>query len=374
MSIPPSSQRRVLLVAGTRPECLKLASVYLALSNRQGCTPILMNSGQHHIMVERTLRHLGIDCDVSLGQIGAHSLFANVTLLRSRIREATKAHGADILVAQGDTTTAYATALSSRDLGLPLAHIEAGLRTEHPSRPFPEEYFRRSISRIASLHFAPTRSAVSNLQREGIAESHIVRSGNTIVDLLRNEASAAEPLLPVPVPSGARVITLTLHRRENQGKGIQQASIAVKQLIADHPDLIAFCPLPANPSTRTQLALNLAGNPRIHLTEPLDYRPFIALLRRSSLAITDSGGIQEEAPHLGTPLLVVRQNTERVEEVALCMTKLVQATADGIYDAARRILSQPRPPSVPFDDLAPNGDGHAGMRIADRITNPVETP
>ena len=261
----------------------------------------------------------------------------------------------------------------SRELGIPLGHVEAGLRTDHPNRPFPEEHFRRKISRIASLHFAPTRSAAGNLQREGIVASQIIRSGNTIVDLLRTEMEKAPSMLPVLLPTESRVITFTLHRRENLGHGIKQASSALKRLIAIHEDLVAVCPLPPNPVTRSQLIHHLAGHARIHLTESIDYPNFIALLRRSSLIITDSGGIQEEAPHLGVPLLIVRQNTERVEEATLGSATLVSATTAEIYRAAEHILSQPPPVPLAFSDMAPNGAGYAGQCIAHHLVRLAQT-
>ena len=362
-----ASACKVLIVLGTRPECLKLNSVYHVLKERPGCIPIVMNSGQHQTTVDRMLLLLGINCNIRAAQIVGASLLMRVTELRSSIGLAAKHVAPDILVIQGDTATAYATALVSRDLGIPLAHVEAGLRTNHPSRPFPEEHFRRRISRIASLHFAPTRSAARNLQREGVALSQIIRSGNTIVDLLRTEMEKAQSALPIPVPKESRVITFTLHRRENQGQGIQQASYALKRLIEANIDLIAVCPLPPNPVTRSQLVRHLAAYSRIHLTESIDYSHFIALLRRSSLAITDSGGIQEEAPHLGVPLLIVRQNTERVEEITLGGATLVSATAAEIYREAECILSRPRPAPLPFTDAAPNGDGNAAQCIANHL-------
>lgn len=364
-----ASARKVLIVLGTRPEGLKLTSVYRTLQERPDCIPVLMNSGQHRATVDQTLLLFGIRCNIRASQIMGTSLLKRVMELCSHIRGAVQHVGPDVLVAQGDTATAYATALVSRDLGIPLAHVEAGLRTNHASRPFPEEYFRRRISRIASLHFAPTWSAARNLQREGVALSKIVRSGNTIIDLLRVEMEKAPAALPISIRKENRLITFTLHRRENQGKGIQQASSALKELIKANKDIIAVCPLPPNPATRLQLTHHLADHSRIHLAEPINYPNFIALLRRSSLAITDSGGIQEEAPHLGVPLLIVRQNTERVDEARLGGATLVSATAEDIYREAERILSKPRPPPFPFTDAAPNGDGSAGQRIADHLVH-----
>lgn len=375
------SQGKVLLVFGTRPECLKLASVHRALKALGSCHSIVMNSGQHEAVVDRILKQLGIDCDIRKSQVAGTSLFDHVRKLRANIRSAATEIGADVLVAQGDTATAYAAAMASRDLGIPLAHIEAGLRTDHPHHPFPEEHFRRKISRIASMHFAPTKLAATNLRSEGISPSRIVRSGNTIIDLLRDELEKGKAPLPLPVEPEQRVVTLTLHRRENRGHGIREVSTALKRLVSTQRDLIAVCPMPANPMTRTQLSHHLAGHDGVFLTESLEYASFIALLRRSALVITDSGGIQEEAPHLGTPTLIVRRNTERVEEAALGSSTLIKAiTAHDIYLAALRILAAPRANGMPFTESSPNGDGRAGQRIAvhlatlARAASPLEEP
>lgn len=365
--------RKVLIVLGTRPECLKLASVCRALGQYPDCVPIVLNSGQHQASVERTLAQLEIGCDIRAEQMAGASLYASIKELRAGIRHAAERVAPDVLLAQGDTATAYAAALASRDLGIAFAHVEAGLRTDHPYRPFPEEHFRRRISRIARLHFAPTLSAVRNLHGEGIDPASVVHAGNTIIDLLRNELEQTPAALPLPIATSSRVLTFTLHRRENRGAGIRQACNAVRRLLAAHDDLVVVCPLPAHPATRAQLARELADCPRVQLTESIDYPQFIALLRRSSLIVTDSGGIQEEAPHLGVPLLLLRQNTERVEETALGGATLLDLRREDLCRAASRMLAAPRPIPLPFTDAAPNGDGRAGRRIAHHLLQLLTT-
>ncbi len=365
--MPPLSRApRVLVVAGTRPECLKLASVMHALRAEPTVVPRLLNSGQHHAMVERTFAHLGIACDLAPGQLVAGSLSHGVGGLRARIRDIARADAANLLVAQGDTSTAYATALAARDLGLPLAHVEAGLRTAHPYRPFPEEMFRRRIAPLAALHFAPTATAEQHLLDEGIAPGDIERTGNTAIDLLRRTLDEPAPTLPF-LPEAGALVTLTLHRRENYGRGLDTACAAVLDLLRAEPDLGLVCPVHPNPSVGARIRRHLSGHPRIALVEPLDYRVFIALLGRSRLIVTDSGGIQEEAPHLGVPVLVVRENTERPESVALGCATLVPLQRERIFAEAHRLLQAPRPPRRPFDSSAPYGDGHSGERIARRI-------
>ncbi len=355
--------QRILLVAGTRPECLKLASVVTALRAHPDCIATLLNSGQHVQMVQRSLRQLDLAADIEAPQVAPGSLSTTLRALRAGIRETARAQRSTMLVAQGDTTTAYATALAARDLALPLAHVEAGLRTDHPLRPFPEEYFRRAIGKLARLHFAPTRLAENNLLGEGVDAARIHRVGNTAIDVLRNTLAQASVAMP-KMPPMARIITLTLHRRENYGRGLDTVCAAVLALLAAEPDVGVVCPVHPNPAVGARIRRHLANHPRIVLTEPLDYGPFIALLAHSTLAITDSGGIQEEAPYLGTPILVVRENTERPETLALGIATLVPVAQRDIVSAAHDLLRSPRPAKIAFDEHAPYGDGHAGAAIA----------
>ncbi|MBS0516215.1 MAG: UDP-N-acetylglucosamine 2-epimerase (non-hydrolyzing) [Proteobacteria bacterium] len=361
-------QPRIALVAGTRPECLKLASVAKALRAHDGSASLLINSGQHRAMVERTLAQHGLAADVAAAQCESGSLSATLQRLRTAIRGCLRETAATLVVAQGDTSTAYATALAARDLGLPLAHVEAGLRTSHPLRPFPEEHFRRRIARLADLHFAPTASAERNLRGEGIAPARIFRVGQTSIDLLRETVQwpCAESELP-SAPATPHLIVLTLHRRENYGRGLDVVCAAVLDLLAARPDVGVLCPVHPNPAVGARIRQHLAAHPRIVLTEPLDFRPFISLLARATLAITDSGGIQEEAPYLGTPILIARENTERPESLALGNASLVAVDAVSIAAAARHLLDAPRPTALAFDASAPYGDGRAGMRIAEHL-------
>jgi UDP-N-acetylglucosamine 2-epimerase (non-hydrolysing) len=356
----------VLLVAGTRPECLKLAPVVAAL-REHGNAPLLLNSGQHDDMVRRTFAHLGMVCDLAPGQLSSISLSATVRALRERIREAACTEEADLIVAQGDTSTAYATALAARDLCLPLAHVEAGLRTDHPWRPFPEELFRRRIAPIAAIHFAPTVTAVGNLLAENIPADCVHLVGNTAIDLLRHERERAMRTCLPFLPGTRSLVTLTLHRRENYGRGLDIVCEAILDLLAAEPQLGVVCPLHPNPVVGGRIRRHLSGHARIALTPPLDYRDFIALLMCSRLAITDSGGIQEEAPYLGLPVLVVRENTERPEGVALGCARLTPLQRQRIFSDARQLLHEPPSHAVEFDADAPYGDGRSGGRIAAAI-------
>jgi UDP-N-acetylglucosamine 2-epimerase (non-hydrolysing) len=355
---------RVLVVAGTRPECLKLASVVQALRAEAALDTQLLNSGQHQDMVARTFGQLGMACDLDPGQISATSLSQALSALRAQVRAAARAQGSRLIVSQGDTSTAYAAALAARDLGLPLAHVEAGLRSGHPYRPFPEELFRRRIAPLAQLHFAPTERAAANLRGEGVADARIHQVGNSVIDLLRAQVEDPDPPALPFLPDTPRHIALTLHRRENYGRGLDQVCAAVLEILARHADIGVVCPVHPNPAVGSRIRRHLAGHARINLVEPLEYRPFIALLARACLAITDSGGIQEEAPYLGTPVLVVRENTERPESVALGAATLVPPRPERIVAETDRLLAAPPPARLPFAPGSAYGDGRSGERIA----------
>ncbi|MBL0164110.1 MAG: UDP-N-acetylglucosamine 2-epimerase (non-hydrolyzing) [Xanthomonadales bacterium] len=356
-----------MIVAGTRPECLKLVSTITALRGLLGDDVLLVNSGQHQAMVERSFAQFGIRCDRSLGSHACGSLSRAISSLRSSLRAVVQAAAPQLIVAQGDTSTAYATALAARDCGTTLAHIEAGLRTAHPFRPFPEECFRRRIARSAGLHFAPTPLAVKNLIGEGVNPGSIHLVGNTIIDLLREQYGW--PLFDIStlIPKTSEFAVLTLHRRENYGRLLDHVCRGIIDLLDRCPDLGIVCPLHPNALAAARIHRHLTGHPRVVLLEPLDYRPFIALLARSRLIITDSGGIQEEAPYLGTPVLVVRENTERPEGIALGVSTLVNTETHSIAAESVRLLSLPRPTPLAFDGFAAYGDGHSGIRITSTV-------
>jgi UDP-N-acetylglucosamine 2-epimerase (non-hydrolysing) len=367
---PPAaaSRLRIALVAGTRPECLKLASTYEAL--RGVSEPIVIGSGQHPAMVARTFGHVGVPVHHALAAVPPQTpLSRTVRWLRDHLRDALRDGGFDAVVVQGDTSTAYAGALAGKAAGVPVAHLEAGLRTHDPRRPFPEEPFRRWIAPLARWHFAPTPSAKANLLREGIADAAVEVTGNPIVDLLRSTLEGA----PEPCPVGwrdrfGRLATLTLHRRENYGRGLDAVCEAVIALLDAHPDLGVVCPVHPNPQVGARMTKWLGSHARVILAAPLDYRPFVRLLSESTLVITDSGGIQEEVPYLGVPTLVVREETERPECLATGCVRLVPPHPGHVLAAVDAVLAAPRPRALPFDAQAPFGDGRCGVRVAQRMT------
>lgn len=357
---------RILAVVGTRPECLKLASPVRALRQRAGIDVVLLGSGQHAGMVSQTGQQIGLPIDVALPPLLGTSLTRNVAILRERIGAVAIERHIDYVIVQGDTATAYAGALAARDLGLRLAHVEAGLRSPSLHDPFPEEWFRRQISRIATSHFAPTRIAADNLRREDIAESSIHETGNTIIDLLRMAADSAPNQALDFLPPCDEFVVLTLHRRNNQGAVATALCEALLDVLENHPNLGVVCPLHPNPAASEPIRQVLGGHRRVALTPPLDYFRFIALLSRARLAISDSGGLQEETPYLGTPLLITRAGTERPEAL-LSGRHVLLPQGDGLFDAVVAVLAHPRPTPCAFDADAPYGDGHAGERIALQI-------
>ncbi len=371
-----SSAPRVLVLVGTRPECLKLIPLIRALRDQGHCQVAVVSSGQHADMVARTLAQFGMAADIEIMSAPPRvSLSHAVRHLRDGARRVITEWRADAVVVQGDTSTAYAGALAARAARVPLAHVEAGLRTDHPWRPFPEELFRRRIAPLADWHFAPTERARANLLAEGARHERVWRVGNTGIDLLRlvladRDRGRAEA--PAWREHFARLITLTLHRRENYGRRLDVVVDAVRELLHARPDLGVVCPLHPNPAVATRLRRLLGDEPRVILTEALPYRPFVALLADSALVITDSGGIQEEAPYLGVPVLVARENTERPESAECGTARLVPVDAARIAQVAGEMLDAPRPTAIPFDEHAPYGDGHAGARIAQTLAEVLD--
>ena len=358
----------VAILAGTRPECLKLISLVRALRQRDHPL-VLIGSGQHPAMVRSTLAHWDLTPDLELPPPPAPiALSATVRWLRDHTRTAIDRLGVSALVVQGDTSSAYAGALAAKSAGIRLLHVEAGLRTSDPLRPFPEEVFRRRIGRLADWHFAPTAGAAANLYAEGVARERVLVSGNTGVDALRLALSGHLPCKEIAWQARfPRLLVLTLHRRENYGPRLEHVCDSVLELLARQSDLGVVCPMHPNPAVSARMRRLLGAHPRIWLTEPLPYRPFVRLLAQAALVITDSGGIQEEAPYLGVPVVVARENTERPEALAGGAIRLVAADRQTLLSVALELLAAPRPDAVPFTVDAPFGDGLAGERIAEVI-------
>lgn len=367
-------QPRVIVVAGTRPECLKTASLVRAMKHYQSIDTFLINSGQHRVLVEQTFAHLGLAADIALpSPTPGRSLSHTVAALRRSLADCYAELQPSVVVVQGDTSSAYAGALAARDLRIPIAHVEAGLRTTNPMRPFPEEAFRRRIAPIAQWHFAPTERAATNLCHEGIARTQVYVVGNTVIDELRLALDSPPDETADVGADPSRTITLTLHRRENYGRGLDLICGAVLEAIESRTQLEVVCPVHPNPTVGLRIRRLLGAHPRVRLTDPMPYRSFVQLLKRSALVVTDSGGIQEEAPYLGTPVLVARDQTERPEALAFGGTRLVPLDKAVIVDAIRVALERPRPVTLPFTNESPFGDGRSALRIADALAKALDT-
>jgi len=338
----------VMLLAGTRPEAVKLAPLALALEARPGLRPLVVHSGQHQGMVEQALAPFGVTVDawLDLPQRVSGTQAELVSGLLPALDAALRRWEPAAVVVQGDTTTGLAGALAAFWRGIPVVHLEAGLRTHNLTSPFPEEGTRQMISRIAALHLVPTAAAAAALRAEGVAAKRITHTGNTVVDAVLAVAArdlpARDPalaLLEMGIgEAGEQLVLVTSHRRESWGEPLSRTLTAVRQIVAAHPKVQVLFPVHPNPAVRAQVQEQLAGVARVTVTEPLEYPDLVRALRLASLVLTDSGGIQEEAPTFGTPVLVLRENTERPEAVDAGCAWLVGTDADLITATAARVL------------------------------------
>jgi UDP-N-acetylglucosamine 2-epimerase len=362
-----SARRPVLVVLGTRPEAIKLAPVVAALRAAPRLTPRVCVSGQHREMLDQMLRVFAIVPDRDLAVMRPAQDLSDVTArVLLGLRDALAAERPAAVLVQGDTTTAMAAALAAFYAGAPVGHVEAGLRTGRLDQPFPEEMNRRLVGQLATWHYAPTAQAAENLRREGVAPAQILVTGNTVVDAL--QTIAAQPL-PLPPPlddaalAGRRLVLVTGHRRESFGAGLAGLCAALRALADRYPDVLVVYPVHLNPAVDGPVRAALGGHPRVRLTPPLDYLGFLALLRRAHLAITDSGGVQEEAPSFGVPVLVTRTATERGEALTAGTARLVGTDCDTVVAAASALLDDPAAHAAMRAAGNPFGDGRAAARI-----------
>ena len=358
--------KTVLLVFGTRPEAVKMCPLVRELKRRGVFSVKVALTGQHREMLSPILDTFAVTPDYDLavmrtGQTLSHVTTAVLTGMEAVLHDA---HPHLVLV-HGDTTTAFATALASFYQQIPVGHVEAGLRTYDMTSPFPEEFNRRAVGLIAGLHFAPTSSAADNLLREGVPPASVFVTGNTVIDALgftvRKDFS--HPLLDGA--EGDRLILLTTHRRENVGSTMAAMLRAVREEVELHSRVRVICPVHKNPAVRDVVKKVLADCPAVHLTEPLDTVTFHNLLARCYLALTDSGGIQEEASALGIPTLILRNTTERPEGVAAGTLQMVGTDPRAVRIALRRLLEDEALHRAMSSSPCPYGDGHACDRIAD---------
>lgn len=365
-----TNQKRVCIILGTRPEAIKLAPVIQVFQKSSSFESQVILTGQHREMVEQVMQLFNIKADYDLEIMQVQQSLNDITCRSLQGLEALfKDKKPDLVVVQGDTTTAFAAALAAFYQKIPIGHVEAGLRTDDIFNPYPEEANRRLISQITQLHFAPTPWAVENLHRSGVlGEIHM--TGNTVIDALLNVA-ATQAVCNVPGLDwdSYRVLLATVHRRENWGEPLLAIAQGFLQILDKFPDTALLLPLHRNPTVRVPLQELLGNHPRIFLTDPLDYGELVGAIGRSHLLLTDSGGLQEEAPSLGKPVLVLRDTTERPEAVAAGTAKLVGTTSENIFANAAELLSDPDAYAAMANAINPFGDGHAAERILQIVQN-----
>jgi UDP-N-acetylglucosamine 2-epimerase (non-hydrolysing) len=358
-------------IFGTRPEAIKLAPVILAAKADPRFKCKVCVTAQHREMLDQVLKVFKIKPDVDLNLMRPNQTLAGLTARAIRgIDTYLAQEKPDMIIVQGDTTTVFCAALCAFYHKIPIGHVEAGLRTGNKYSPFPEEANRVLATHLSTLHFAPTQKARQNLLQEGIAPERIFVTGNTVIDALflaRDKIKKKPPAIPQLcksiLQSSQQLVLITGHRRENFGKGFQNICKAVKTLAQRFPETQFVYPVHLNPNVRKPVYSLLGNQENIHLIEPLGYLPFVALMNRSTIILTDSGGVQEEAPSLGKPVLVMRDTTERPEAVDMGTVKLVGTNVNAIIDNAAKLLTDKKAYSVMASAVNPYGDGRATERI-----------
>jgi UDP-N-acetylglucosamine 2-epimerase (non-hydrolysing) len=364
---------KVMTVFGTRPDAVKMAPVVLELKKHPDkARAIVAVTGQHREMLQQVLDAFSITPDYNLDIMQQKQTLAEITSRAlTGLEEIIKKEQPDIVLAQGDTTTTFTASLAAFYNKVAVGHIEAGLRTDNKYDPFPEEMNRRLTGVIADLHFPPTEAAKENLLAEGVDPSAIHVTGNTVLDALLSSAakpySFSDPNLAKIAELSGRMILVTAHRRENWGEPMQRICNAIKRIVSAFPDTFVVFAVHKNPIVRDVVFPALSATPGVHLIEPPDYLPFVHLLKKAYLVLTDSGGIQEEAPALGKPVLVMRKTTERPEGVEAGTAKLVGTDEDEIFSSTSELLTN----NVLYNRMAkainPYGDGRAAQRICQII-------
>lgn len=358
--------KKVMLVFGTRPEAIKMCPLVNELKKRQTVQVKVCVTGQHRQMLDQVLQAFRVTPDYDLSVMKERQTLFDVTLnILDRIRWVLEEEKPDVVLVHGDTATTFVTSLACFYLHIPVGHVEAGLRTYDLDSPFPEEFNRQAVSLVARFHFAPTEQAKENLLREGKSAGGIYVTGNTAIDALRTTVRGEYTHPELEWIGDSRLILITAHRRENQGTPMRNMFRAIRRVVEAHPDVKVVYPVHRNPVVRQAAQEELGGCRQVHIIEPLDVLDFHNFMARSYLILTDSGGVQEEAPSLGKPVLVMRDTTERPEGVQAGTLKLVGTEEQTIYREFERLLSDPEVYGAMSRASNPYGDGHACRRIAD---------
>lgn len=363
--------KKVMLVFGTRPEAIKLCPLVLELKKRASLQTIVCVTGQHRQMLDQVLDCFGVapDYDLSIMK-DKQTLFDITSSILLKIKEVLEAEQPDVVLVHGDTSTTFVSALACFYLQIPVGHVEAGLRTHNIYSPYPEEFNRQAVSIIAKYNFAPTMLSRQNLLDEGHDPSGIYVTGNTAIDALRTTVRDSYSHPELSWAADSRLILITAHRRENLGAPMHHMFRAIRRIVDEHADIKAIYPIHMNPVVREAAAAELGDCDRIHIIEPLDVLDFHNFMARSHLILTDSGGIQEEAPSLGKPVLVMRDTTERPEGIQAGTLKLVGTQEGVIYRAFKQLLTDESEYEKMSRASNPYGDGHACERIADVLEKP----
>ncbi len=365
--------KKIMFIFGTRPEAIKMAPVIKKFSNKPDIKPIVVVTAQHREMLDQVLNIFNIKPDYDLGIMKNNQSLEDITILALReLSEIIRSEKPSIILVQGDTTTTFVGALAALYNKIPIGHIEAGLRTFDKFQPYPEEINRKLTTVLADIHFPPTKKAAENLRNEGIPEELISITGNTVIDTLLEVVDRkfdfTDPLKSILSQNDSRVILVTAHRRESFGKPLVSILSALTEIAEKAADVQILFPVHPNPNIKNAVYKQIGGNPKIHLIDPLDYESFVHLMNKSYLIITDSGGVQEEAPSLGKPVLVLRNKTERPEAVEAGTVKLVGSDYDVIVSESMKLLSDTDAYNSMARAINPYGDGKASERIYKIIT------
>ena len=362
--------KKIMLVFGTRPEAIKMCPLVNELKKRKEFQTVVCVTGQHRQMLDMVLNAFDVTPDYDLSIMKEkQTLFDVTTNILNRIKEVLEKEKPDVVLVHGDTSTTFVTALACFYLQIPVGHVEAGLRTYNIYSPYPEEFNRQAVSIISKFNFAPTELSKQNLLKEGKNPDSIYVTGNTAIDALKTTVRENYTHPELEWANGSRLIMITAHRRENLGEPMRHMFKAIRRVMDEHSDVKAIYPIHMNPVVREIANEYLGDDDRIHIIEPLDVLDFHNFLSRSYLILTDSGGIQEEAPSLGKPVLVMRDTTERPEGIAAGTLKLVGTEEETIYKEFSRLLSDKDEYEAMSKAGNPYGDGHACERIANILEN-----
>ncbi len=365
--------KKVMLSFGTRPEAIKMCPLVKELKTRNDFKTVVCVTGQHRQMLDQVLKTFDIVPDYDLDIMkDRQTLFDITTNILSGMKSILEKEAPDIVLVHGDTSTTFATTLACFYLHIPIGHVEAGLRTYDAFSPYPEEFNRQAVSIVSKYNFAPTELSKNNLLNEGKKADSIFVTGNTAIDALKTTISPNYKHPMLDWASGSKLIMITAHRRENLGEPMINMFKAIRRVIDEHKDVKAIYPIHMNPVVRKTADEVLKGEDRIQIIEPLDVVDFHNFLSRSYLILTDSGGIQEEAPSLGKPVLVMRNTTERPEGIAAGTLRLVGTEESVIYDTFKLLLENQKEYDRMSNATNPYGDGFACKRIADILCNELK--